>query len=369
MKLVIGIKMLTFNRTHKLPFKYVIPTYTNQYLKKKPIYQRFIKFFKRYIYIVIKGQKNLETFSILPSHHKILWINLSASSIGDSLMDLSSRVMLSDKNVDLFTNKKNKHIYQDDEIFNNVFSQINEMQNIKYSLVILDSYSTRSIKIKSLIAKDSPYVGMFGYFNGPEVNRILFSFHQMNNLLGNNLNEGEINKKAKNFITISKSDKLIINDIVTENYLVIALGGEWEYKTYKKWDEIIERLISQDCDLRIVLIGSDNALQQSLEILKKFSEYNFLNCVARLTYNQTIEVIRQSKLLLCCDGGLLHGATAVNANTLALLARLSPEMLLTKNTSAFSLYDDDNVNRILVHDILSKYEEAFSFFDSRPQDE
>ena len=44
-------------------------------------------------------------------------------------------------------------------------------------------------------------------------------------------------------------------------------------------------------------------------------------------------------------------------------------MLLTKNTSAFSLYDDDNVNRILVHDILSKYEEAFSFFDSRPQDE
>ena len=47
---------------------------------------------------------------------------------------------------------------------------------------------------------------------------------------------------------------------------------ERDFKTYKKWDEIIERLISQDRDLRIVLIGSDNALQQSLEILKKFSE-------------------------------------------------------------------------------------------------
>lgn len=361
--------MLAFNRTYKLPFKYVIPTYTKQYLKNKSIYQRFIKFFKRYIFIVLKGQKNLETFSILPCHHKILWINLSASSLGDSLMDLSSRVMLLDKNVDLFTNKKNKHIYQDDKIFNNIFSQINEMQNIKYNLVILDSYSARSIKVKSLIAPNSPYVGMFGYFNGPEVNRILFSFHQMNNLLGNNLHEGEINKIAKNFITISKSDMLVVNDIVAENYIAIALGGEWEYKTYKKWDEIIEQLIVQNQDLGIVLIGSDNAIQQSQEIIKKFSEYNFLNFVARLTFNQTIEVIRQSKLLLCCDGGLLHGATAVNANTLALLARLTPEMLLTKNTSAFSLYDTNNVNAISVNDILLEYQEFFNLFDSRLQDE
>ena len=361
--------MLAFNRTYKLPFKYAIPTYTKQYLKNKSIYQQFIKFFKRYIFIVLNGQKNLETFSILPCHHKILWINLSASSLGDSLMDLSSRVMLIDKNVDLFTNKKNKHIYQDDEIFNNVFSQINEMQNIKYNLVILDSYSTRSIKVKSLIAPKSPYVGMFGYFNGPEVNRTLFSFHQMNNLLGNNFHEGEINKIAKNFITISKSDKLIVNDIVTVNYITIALGGEWEYKTYKKWDEIIEHLIVQNKGLNIILIGSDNAIQQALEIVEKFSEHNFLNFVARLTFNQTIEVIRKSKLLLCCDGGLLHGATAINANTLALLARLTPEMLLTKNTSAVSLYADKNVNTITVNDILSKYHEAFNLFDSRPPDE
>ena len=361
--------MLTFNRTYKLPFKYAIPTYTNQFLKKKAIHQRFIKFFKRYIYIVLKGQKNLEIFSILPSHHKILWINLSASSLGDSLMDLSSRVMLSDKNIDLYTNKKNKHIYQNDEIFNNVFSQIDKILINDYDLVILDSYSTRSIKVKSLIAPKTPYVGMFGYFNGPEVNRILFSFHQMNNLLGNKLLEVDINKIAKNFITISKSDELIVNDIVTENYIAIALGGEWEYKNYKKWNEIIEQLIIQNQDLAIVLIGSKNATEQSLEILEKFSEYNFLNFVARLTFNQTIEVIRRSKLLLCCDGGLLHGATAVNANTLALLARLTPEMLLTQNTSASSIYNDNNVNRISVNDILTKYQEAFRFFDNHPQDE
>lgn len=361
--------MPTFNRTYRLPFKYTIPTYTNQFLKKKAIYKRLIKFLKRYFFVVLKGQKNLEIFSILSSHNKILWINLSAPSLGDSLMDLSSRVMLSDKNIDLFTDKKNKHIYLNDEIFNNVFSRIDKARINDYDLVILDSYSTRSIRIKSLIAPKTPYVGMFGYFNGPEVNRILFSFHQMNNLLGNKLLEQGINKIAKNFITISKSDKLIVNDIVTENYITIALGGEWEYKTYKKWNEIIEQLIIQNQDFNIVLIGSKNAAEQSLEIIEKFSEYNFLNFVERLTFNQTIEVIRQSKLFLCCDGGLLHGATAVNANTLALLARLTPEMLLTKNASVFCMYDENNVNRISVNDILTKYREAIRFFDSHPQDE
>ena len=159
--------MLAFKRTYKLPFKYAIPNYTKQYLISKSVYSRFLKFFKRYIFIVLRGQKNLETFSILPTHREILWINLSASSLGDSLMDLSSRVMLSDKNVDLFTNIKNKHIYQNDEIFNNVFSKINELKNTKYDLIILDSYSNRSIKLKALIAIKTPFVGMFGYFNGP----------------------------------------------------------------------------------------------------------------------------------------------------------------------------------------------------------
>ena len=246
--------MLAFNRTYQLPFKYAIPTYTKQYLKKKNIYQRFFKFFKRYIFIVLKSQKNLEIFSILPCHHKILWINLSASSLGDSLMDLSSRVMLSDKNVDLFTNKKNKHIYQSDEIFNNIFSQINEMQNIKYNLVILDSYSTRSIKVKSLIAPKSPYVGMFGYFNGPEVNRVLFSFHRLNQLLGYINTNDEINAKARTLISISNSDKSIIQQKkLPRSYIAIVIGGEWEHRTYKKWEEVIRLLFMQEDNLNIVI--------------------------------------------------------------------------------------------------------------------
>ena len=45
-------------------------------------------------------------------HRRILWINLAASSLGDSLMDLSARPLLVDRNVDLLSHPKNISLYQ-----------------------------------------------------------------------------------------------------------------------------------------------------------------------------------------------------------------------------------------------------------------
>ena len=361
--------MLLFDKTYKTPFKYDVPNYTKDYLLKKSIFQRFIKFFKRYLYIKLRGQKNLEIFSILEKHQKILWINLSAPSLGDSLMDLSSRSMLTDKNIDLFTDEKNQHIYQDDEVFNNVFTKIKDAKTIQYDLIILDAFSSRSIRVKSLIAPKSPYVGMFGYFNGPEVNRILFSFHQMNKLLGYSLTENQINNIAKNLITITQSDKTMCKNILPDEYITIVLGGEWQYKTYEKWDEVIDKLIIDNTELNVVFVGSENAISESNRILKMFPNNNFYNLTCLLTFNQTVQVIKSSKIVLCCDGGLLHGSSAVNANIIALFARLTPEMLLTRNTLSFNLYDESNVNNITPEDVLLKYFEASNFFDSHPQGE
>ena len=98
--------MRSFNKTYTLPFKFSIPNYTQDFLNQTSVFKRWLKFIKRYLYIVLKSQKNLEVFSILPDHKNILWINISAPSLGDSLMDLSSRIMLDSKNVDLFTDQK-----------------------------------------------------------------------------------------------------------------------------------------------------------------------------------------------------------------------------------------------------------------------
>ena len=361
--------MPKFSKTYILPFKFGIPNYTQDFLNQTPIFKRWPKFIKRYLYIILKGQKNLEVFKISPNHKNILWINISAPSLGDSLMDLSSRVMLKGRSVDLFTDQKNAHIYMDDHIFNNIYTDIEGVDSSKYDLVIIDSYSSRSIDVKSKTTLSTPFIGVFGYYNGPEVNRVLFSFHQMNHLLGYTESESMINLIAKASMSISRSDQKAIAQVgLPEKYITIVLGGEWDYRTYGKWDKVIKLVLDKNKQTNIVFIGSNNAKDIAGNLLSQFSKNNIFDCVAKYSFNQTAQIIKQSQILLCCDGGLMHAANAVNTPIVPLFARLTPQMQLTSAIAAFPLFDKSDVNNISVESILEKYNEASSFVGSHPQD-
>jgi len=85
------------------------------------------------------------------------------------------------------------------------------------------------------------------------------------------------------------------------------------------------------------------------------------NYVAKFSFNQTAEIISQAKILLCCDGGLMHSANAVNTPIVALFARLTAQMQLTKSCKSLPLFDSTDVNNISVEDIILKYNEAANF--------
>ena len=354
--------MNNFKKTYTLPFKYKIPHYIEDFVKQKALLKSGVKYFKRYLFILLNGQRRLEVFSILPSHQNILWINLSAPSFGDSLMDLSSRELLKGKNIDLFTTDRITEIFKDDKRFNKIYSNIGLASKNSYSLVIVDSFSTRSIKAKFHIAPKVDFIGMYGYFNGPEVNRVLFSFHQMNHLLGYPKSESEINSSARSSMSISTSDKDIVNKInLPEKYIAVALGGEWGYRSYQNWSKVIENILKKNIYLNIVLIGSGNAHAISKKIFLQFSNANISNCVDRYSFNQTAQIISQSDILICCDGGLMHAANSVNKTIIPLFARLTPEMQLTDCINAFPLFDDTNVNNITIEDVIEKYNEAINY--------
>ena len=361
--------MQGYKKTYSLPFKFDIPNYSKVFIEEKSSLKHYLKYLKRYIYIFLKRQNKHEVLKILPSHNKILWINLSAPSLGDSLMDLSNRVMLSDKNIDLFTNKKNANLYENDQIFSNVYTLIEEVGKLQYDLVIIDSYSTRSFKIKSNLAPLTPYIGIFGYYNGPEVNRVLFGFHQMNHLLGYIKSEDDINSSSKVSLNISNKDQEIVKNItLPEEYITIALGGEWRYRTYNLWYEVIDTLIDNNKDLNIVLLGSSNAKDISKKLLNKMPVKNLFNCVDKFTFNQTAQIINQAKLLICCDGGLMHAANAVETPIIPLFAKLQEQMQLTSSIKAFPIFDPTNVNNILAKDIIKKYNEATKLDHNHPRD-
>jgi ADP-heptose:LPS heptosyltransferase len=346
--------MPTFTKTTTLPFKYNIPSYKEQFLQSKSLLQRFIKFAKRYLYLLFNGNLSLEQQSITQSHKNILWINLSAPSLGDSLMDLSSRVLLKDKNIDLFTSTKNAHIYQNDKFFNNVITDGKKIKN-NYDLVIVDSYGSKSLKTKFKYLKKSKFVGNFGFYNGIEVNRVLFSFHRINHLLGYIHSEEKINSMAKSVIFIGDEDKNIVKNIkLPTKYTTIAIGGEWDYRTYQNWQKVIELILRDNPDTNIVLIGSNNATKDGENIQGK----NIINLIAKYSFTQTVEIINNSSLFIGCDGGLMHGANSVNTPIIPLFARLTPQMQLTSAIKAYPLYDNENVNNIKVLDIFNNYQKA-----------
>lgn len=362
--------MSSYKKTYVLPFKYEIPTYTDIFKDKHSIFGIWIKYFKRYCFIFLRGQKQLEVSRISREHRDILWINFSAPSLGDSLMDLSSRVLLSEKRVDLLSDKKNAHIYKDDNFFNAVFTEEMELSNNRYDLIILDSYSTRSISIKAKVAYYVPFVGMYGYFNGPEVNRVLFSFHRMNHLIGYPKSENEINNSAKTYISISPDDNEVINKLqLPKKFISIALGGEWSYRTFKNWCKVIQRIIVLNPNIKIALTGSSNAISYENLILENLPSNNLLSFVDRFSYKQTTQIIAKSELLLCCDGGLMHAANALGVKVLPLFARLGSEMQLTSTCSCYPLFDKLDVNNISIEDIVINFCKALNLDYIHPENE
>ena len=361
---------MSFKNSYTLPFRVEIPNYIKEFLDKRSLFKSWFKYIKRFIYINIKRQHSLENLRILDEHQNILWLNFSAPSLGDSLMDLSSRILLSDRRIDLLTDKKNANLYDNDKIFSSVYTKIDDVIKNSYDLVIVDSFSTRSIKIKYQAFPLLPYVGLYGYFNGPEVNRVLYSFHRMNSLLGYIKSESEINKIAKCSIAVSIEDQAHIQRLsLPEDYIAIALGGEWNYRTYDHWPKVIEHLLMENNQLNIILLGSNNANSINKIILENFPTSNIWSCVDKFTFNQTAELISNAKLLLCCDGGLMHAANSVETKVIPLFARLDAEMQLTQSCQDFSLFDIADVNNISVADIIRNYLEATSSGHNGHQDE
>jgi hypothetical protein len=354
-------KMHRFKKTFTLPFNVEISHYTKNFLLHNNFFKRYLKFLKRYLFIVFKRQNTLEIDYISPNHKKVLWINISAPSIGDSLMDLSSRVLIDDRKIDLYTHFSNAKIYEYDLFISKVFTNKALINQYDYDLIILDSYSTRSIRIKNDVAPKLPFVGMYGFFNGPEVNRVLFSFNRMNHLLGYTRNENEISKIAKASLSIGLDDKkLIARKKMPNHYISIAVGGEWPYRTFNQWDLVIERLLIENNMLNIVLVGSENGNDIAQSLVEKFLDANIINCVGKFSFNQTTEIINKSQILLCCDGGLMHAANSVSTPIVPLFARLSEQMQLTDSICSFSLFDELDVNNIPFEDICDMYLEAYN---------
>lgn len=366
-ELVRKIKKAIINYSEQswdLKTAHLVPSDQKSFLRHKAWKLKWVfKYFKRKLYMRLIRQHNKELSYIPKAAKAILWVNLSAPSLGDSLMDLSSRQLLREYDVDLLTDGKNAQIYQKDPFFNKCFIDPSDLVNRKYDLVILDSYSPRILKIKSRILSEVPFVGLWGFLNGFEVHRTLYSFYRMQFLLQNT------DPLPKLQPIMRRPDFFDAGLCPDKKKVAIVIGAEWDYRRYAKWAEVIDGILHEHAGaVEILLVGSSNGLAESEVISSRFLQCK--NFVGTCTLEETSSLIDQSDMLVAADGGLWHIACALNKPSVVLFAdtklfdgndrRVTRE---TKDICCEVLYAENSVSQIAVGQVL----EAFQLLISKIQ--
>jgi hypothetical protein len=321
----------------KLPSKIFVPSERTRFIENGGLLRpkNIFKYLKRRLVyqIVLRwlGLRRPEA-RITRFHKKILWISLSAPSLGDSLMDTSSRVLLDDREVDLFTTKKIAELYQFDSYFRAVYFSRSAVRLNSYDLIICDSYAPRVVKEIFLISCTTPWTTMYGFVNGFDLNRTIFSFSRMMELL----DLDSITKKLTPVMRASHTKKVDAD-------VFVAIGGEWEFRTYIHWEEVVRVLVTQGRTVH--LIGSQNALAMERHLLGLFPT------VTTSVGNSITEVaaeISGAPVLVCADGGLWHMGCALGIPTVV----LSAECLFTdeQGNDAFR-----NTNDLVCETLVAKH--------------
>ena len=293
---------------------------------------------------------------------KILWINLSAPSLGDAMVDLAPASMLPGTQLWLLTSTKNAFLFEGADEFHWVGSSIRllrEASETAYDLVIVDSLSPRVLWKKIQIAPTTKFCSIYGFVNGFDVHRLEFGCSRVATMFSKS--------RQKDEVPLLGQPLVIIEQTMPESFLVFAVGGEWEFRTYKRWVEVIG-LIRESSDVPIVLIGSDNGANDAQDIsVTGFS--NLINLVGRTSFHEAVAWIKKAKIFIGADGGLWHASCAVKKPSVVLFAECEifyPDgsrclRIPLQKSDCVGFYDDVEVSRIqpaMIANVVLKFLEG-----------
>lgn len=357
------IKQL-MRRTWQLPEG--VPSGQRQFLEEGEYrhWKWIFKFLKRRIFVFLFVKHcglTREIENISDNEQRILWINWAAPSLGDSLMDLSARILLEGRHVTLLTHPKNAPLYMWDPIYKVVFSNPFELkkniQDNNFDLVICDSFSPRVLVRKLIVAPFTPFLSLYGFINGFEVHRTLFAFERMKELLGVS---DRISSPVRPSIGCTHDSSLKEFDVC------IAVGGEWSFRIYRHWSAVVEHLVAEGRS--VLLVGSYNGSDQANSICSLFP--NVASSVGKIGLSVVAREINRAAVFIGADGGLWHIACALPMPTVVLFAdcQIFDEqgVRVTRETSDMiceSLYNDTEVSQIKPEKVVAAFQRLICHLD------
>jgi hypothetical protein len=261
----------------------------------------------------LRGQRALLLDYIPSDAQRILWINITAPSLGDALMDTSGRVLLRERQVALMTDPKNAELFDTDPVFVQLLRAdsdgVQKASTSKFDLIILDSFSPSSLKLKIRAAKTTPFVGLYGFLNAYEVHRIFYSFRRLEHLRS-------LPPVAVPHVSIGTPNSQT-HPGQNPARVAIAVGGEWPFRTYLNWSPVVSALLQMGHS--IVLLGSENGRDTADALTRDFGD-SISNLVGKTTLNSAKAALMDCDLFIGADGGLWHVASACSLPSVALHA-------------------------------------------------
>lgn len=262
----------------------------------------------------LAGQAGFRLHSIPSSVERILWINVTAPSLGDALMDTSGRVLLRGRIVSLLTHPKNASLFEHEPDFETVWSitpeNLRKVSGAQFDLVILDSFSPKSLAVKIKVARQVPFVGLYGFLNAFEVHRTIYSFRRLEKLLG-------LAPTSQPTLSLKRGNSTRRQSINQALCIAFAIGGEWGFRTYPHWSAVLKELVG--LKMRLVLLGSSNGMREAEALMVQFGSA-IENRVGQTSLHGLIEALPSFDLFVGADGGLWHIASACGVPSVALHA-------------------------------------------------
>ncbi|MBP7846827.1 MAG: hypothetical protein KAZ94_01705 [Burkholderiales bacterium] len=339
-----------FNQRFIFGFNTIIPHQVERFRRNESFVRcvkENIRTYRRFFTLLFSKQLHLELDLIPERVSKILWLNPSSTSIGDSIMELSGRKLLDGRSfkVHLLTDRKNSSLYTEDHVFQQVFTDPRQITE-SYDLILVDVYNTKSIRMKYKYFPSVPFCALQGYFYGADFNRLLFSFHRINALLNYPYSQNEIDQRSRHYLCLNSSTQ-------KRFHVVVAVGGEDSLRTYLQWNTVVSELLEMYPNIKICLVGSDNGLEHAKNLSTEFNS-KIDNKVAKLSILETAQLIVNSNVFLGADGGLMHIAAAFDLAGVALFAKFRPELRLGYTSKILTLFTDANVNQIEPTQIITE---------------
>jgi ADP-heptose:LPS heptosyltransferase len=337
--------------------------------------QALRRYLHKRLVLAWSGQWRLMRRQATPGQ-RVLVCYFGAENIGDAVMDLAGRELLAGRGwkIDLLADASVTPLFEQDEFFDQVYSDPAAIDPDRYGYAILNNLNLRTLRRKRELLPKTPFCSLVGFFYAIDYNHIELGYLAFNEIFGLALDERNLLAKARPHLSLVDSRyQRALHDLQSQlgsrPVIAIAVGGREAYRTYARWTEVfqcLDRAGEPWTGYRFILVGSDNGIADAQGVQASgYAHIDVQSWVARTNLFEVRALLACSQAFVGADGGLMHLAHTAGVPTVSLFsAPVRPEMRLTPACRSRPLEGAADINAIGPEQIVDVLREILSCPDA-----